>query len=169
MRGHGKGAVTHQKAAAGFSRSFDIRQANRAAPLSVNFIVGAALVQPEPAESDGGLDCGAEVIAAASREEGRVDALDVDAAFLRGLNTARDLQRERRQAIRSTPRSLPAVVARKQRRPEKSDACSRSFGSTISPSVAIPQAGATNQRAVAIRWGITCREFDPLLLHLPAQ
>jgi hypothetical protein len=31
------------------------------------------------------------------------------------------------------------------------------------------EAGATNQRAIAIRWGITCREFDPLLLHLPAQ
>jgi hypothetical protein len=45
---------------------------------------GAALVSPQPAESDGALDAGAKLFAAAaSREEGRIDALDVGAAVLR--------------------------------------------------------------------------------------
>jgi hypothetical protein len=41
-------------------------------------------VSPQLAESDGALDAGAKLFAAAaSREEGRIDALDVDAAVLR--------------------------------------------------------------------------------------
>ena len=38
--------MTHQKAAAGVSRGFDIRQANNVAPLSVNFTM--ALERPRP-------------------------------------------------------------------------------------------------------------------------
>ena len=49
--------------------------------------VGAALVPPGPALCDGARDSGAELVAAAaSREKRIVDALDVDAAILYGLD-----------------------------------------------------------------------------------
>ena len=45
--------MTHQKAAAGVSRGFDIRQANNVAPLSVNFTM--ALERPRPGGEAGPL------------------------------------------------------------------------------------------------------------------
>jgi hypothetical protein len=58
-------------------------------------------VQPQPAERDGALDPGAEVFAAATgSKEWRVDALDVDAAILRGLDAVRDLDQLARGEIR---------------------------------------------------------------------
>jgi len=49
-------------------------------------------VPPQPAEGDGPVDPGAEVAAGAtSREEGRVDALDVNPTVLHGLDIVGDL------------------------------------------------------------------------------
>jgi len=49
-------------------------------------------VPPYPAERDGALDPGSELLAAAARREKRfVDALDIDAAILHGFDAVRDL------------------------------------------------------------------------------
>ena len=68
-------------------RTPDTTQANNAAPLSVNFTLGAALMPPEPAAGDGGaVDAGAKVVCGASRrEELRIDALNIYAAVLHHL------------------------------------------------------------------------------------
>jgi len=63
--------------------------------------VSPALVAPNPTESNGALDSGAEVIgAAASRQKRLVDPLDVDASVLYGLDTVRDLDELARGDIR---------------------------------------------------------------------
>src|ERR1700740_2438069 len=64
------------------------------------FQIRPALMPPQPSERNGALDARAEVVAAtACREERRVDALDIDAAVLRRLNTIRDLRQPARGDI----------------------------------------------------------------------
>lgn len=67
------------------SRSLIVERVNSAAPLG-DVQVSAALVPPQPAESDGALDTGAELLAtAASRQKWFIDAFDEDTAILRRL------------------------------------------------------------------------------------
>jgi hypothetical protein len=55
--------------------------------------IAPARVQPQPVEGDGAFDPGAEVVAGtANSQEGRVHALDKDAAVLHGLDVVRDLR-----------------------------------------------------------------------------
>jgi len=76
------------------------------------FQIGPALMQPAPAECDGALDPGAEVVAtAAGREKRRVDSLDVNAAILRGFDAVRGLDKAcaRRRRNRRGANYIPQI------------------------------------------------------------
>jgi hypothetical protein len=71
------------------SRSLIVDQANSAAP---SVILSAALVPPQPTESDGALDTGAEPLATAeSRQKWLIDAFEEDTAILHRFDAVRCL------------------------------------------------------------------------------